>query len=230
MTLYGEKRPPADDRPTVQVSAVTWPDDGPEPGAAAGPGDAEGGRRRSRRFRTLLAAGVDQRRAGRRRRGAGAWAYAGDVPRGTTVLGAELGGRSRADAGRELRAELERRAATLAAPLRVTVGEQTAEIDPADVGLAVDVPATVAAAAEADAHPVSRLVGSRTVDPVVTVDADRLDAALRKVLGNQVRGMTMPAITYTAPPRRWCSRSRAWRWTRSAPPRWSAPAGWPARR
>ncbi|MGW3791115.1 VanW family protein, partial [Micromonospora arida] len=90
----------------------------------------------------------------------------------------------------------DRRAATLATPLKVTVDGRTAEINPADVGLTVDVPATVAAAAEADAHPVSRLVGSRTVEPVVTVDVGRLDDALRKVLGNQAQGMTMPAITY----------------------------------
>ncbi|WP_435205506.1 VanW family protein [Micromonospora sp. bgisy143] len=198
MTLYGDKRPPADDRPTVQVTAVTWPDDEPEvvtPTTATTTGEADNGGRRPRRTRTLLAAGV----AGgvlAAAAGAGAWAYAGDVPRGTSVLGAELGGRSRDAADRELRAELERRAATLAAPLRITVGERTTEIDPADVGLAVDVAATVAAAAEADAHPVSRLVGSRTVEPVVTVDAARLDAALRTALGDQIRPMTMPAITY----------------------------------
>ncbi|MEU1680492.1 VanW family protein [Micromonospora zamorensis] len=195
MTLYGEKSPPADDRPTVQVTAVTWPDDGPAAGPAPVPGEPEGGPRRPGRMRMLLAAGVTGG-VFAAVAGAGAWAYAGDVPRGTSVLGTELGGRSRADADRELRAELERRAAALAKPLTVTVDGRTAEINPADVGLAVDVPATVAAAAEADAHPVSRLVGSRTVEPVVTVDAGRLDDALRKVLGDQAQGMTMPAISY----------------------------------
>ncbi|MFG3639711.1 VanW family protein [Micromonospora sp. NPDC047762] len=194
MTLYGESSPPADDRPTVQVTAVTWPD-GPEPVTTAAPGEPDGGPRRPRRVRMLLAAGITGGVLAAVA-GAGAWAYAGDVPRGTSVLGTELGGRSRADADRELRAELDRRAATLATPLKVTVDGRTAEINPADVGLTVDVPATVAAAAEADAHPVSRLVGSRTVEPVVTVDVDRLDDALRKVLGDQAQGMTMPAITY----------------------------------
>ncbi|MBQ0895310.1 VanW family protein [Micromonospora sp. U56] len=190
VTLYGDKRV-SDDRPTVQVTAVSWPGDEPEPTGKPGSGWA-----RSRRGRLLLAGGlaaVVLAGVG----GAGAYAYAGDVPRGTTVLGAELGGRSRDEAARELRAELERRAATLNAPLTVLVGEQKAEIRPADVGLAVDVEATVAAAAEADAPPVSRLLGSRTVDPVVTVDADRLDAALRGVLGKQGREMTMPAIIFT---------------------------------
>ncbi|PWR11087.1 vanomycin resistance protein VanB [Micromonospora sicca] len=189
MTLYGEKPPPADDRPTVQVTAVSWPGDEP------GPATPSAGSR-PRRGRLLLAGGVTAAVLAAVA-GAGAYAYAGDVPRGTTVLGAELGGRSRTDAARELRAALERRSAELSAPVRVTVGEKTTEIKPADVGLAVDVEATVAAAAEADAHPVSRLVGSRSIDPVVTVDVDRLDAALRGVVGSQGREMTMPAIIFT---------------------------------
>ncbi|MEV1329666.1 VanW family protein [Micromonospora costi] len=188
MTLYGETRPPADDRPTVQVTAVTWPIEESQPPAPESP-------RRPRRLRLLLAAGVTTVVLGGVA-GAGAYAYAGDVPRGTRVLGAELGGRSRTDAARELRAELDRRAAELGAPLPVRVGERTVEIDPAEVGLTVDVDATVAAAAEAAAHPVSRLVGSRSVRPVVTVDADRLHSTLQKVAGDQGRKMTMPAITY----------------------------------
>ncbi|MFR9780731.1 VanW family protein [Micromonospora sp. MS34] len=192
MTLYGEKPPPADDRPTVKVTAVSWPDDEPEPAVAPAPVRPAF----FRRGRVLLAGGIAAAvlAAGV---GAGAWAYAGDVPRGTTVLGAELGGRSRAEAARALRAELDRRAATLSAPVKVTVGERSAELRPADVGLAVDVDATVAAAAAVDAHAVDRLVGSRTVDPVVTVDAARLDAALRRVMGAQGREMTMPAIIFT---------------------------------
>ncbi|MGC1212163.1 MAG: vanomycin resistance protein VanB, partial [Micromonospora sp.] len=54
MTLYGEKLPPADDRPTVQVTAVSWPGDEPDPAGVAG--RPEGGR--SRRVRLLLAGGV----------------------------------------------------------------------------------------------------------------------------------------------------------------------------
>ncbi|MFI6332153.1 VanW family protein [Micromonospora chersina] len=195
MTLYGEKVPSADDRPTVKVTAVSWPDVEMEPVAAPGAG-GPGKRGRSRRGRLLLAGGIVAAvlAAGT---GLGTYAYAGDVPRGTTVLGAELGGRSRAEAARALQAELERRAAALNAPITVTVGEKTAELKPADIGLAVDVNGTVAAAAAAEAHPVSRLVGSRTVDPVVTVDTARLEAALRRAMGDQGREMTMPAIIYT---------------------------------
>ncbi|MFC4019329.1 VanW family protein [Micromonospora sp. GCM10011542] len=193
VTLYGEKPSPADDRPTVRVAAVTWPIEDPAVPVPAGP--PVGGGKHPRRTRLLVAAGVATAvlaSVG----GVGAWAYAGDVPRGTTVLGAELGGRSRADAVRELRTELDRRSATLTAPLTVRVGERTAQLDPATVGLAIDVEATVAAAAKARAHAVDRLVGSRAVEPVVTVDVARLDDALKKVVGDQGRRMTMPAISW----------------------------------
>ncbi|SCG76541.1 Vancomycin resistance protein YoaR, contains peptidoglycan-binding and VanW domains [Micromonospora humi] len=187
--------PAADDRPTIKVAAVSWP--GVELEPVATPPAADGGKpTRSRRARLLLAGGLAAALlAGGI--GVGAYAYAGDVPRGTTVLGTELGGRSRADAARALRAELERRAAALNAPIVVTVGEKKAELKPADVGLAIDVDATVAAAAAAEAHAVSRLVGSRAVEPVVTVDAARLGAALRKAVGDQGREMTMPTVIWT---------------------------------
>ncbi|MFD2766771.1 VanW family protein [Micromonospora eburnea] len=194
MTLYGEKVPPADDRPTVQVTAVSWPDDDPAPAVAPAP--AQPARAWFKRRRVLLAGGIAAAVLAAAA-GAGTYAYAGDVPRGTTVLGAELGGRSRADAAHALRAELDRRSAALTAPIAVTVGKKSVEVKPADVGLAIDVDATVAAAAAAEAHPVSRLVGSRTVHPVVTVDTARLDAALNRALGDQGREMTMPAIIFT---------------------------------
>ncbi|MEU1607888.1 VanW family protein [Micromonospora matsumotoense] len=195
VTLYGDNQV-SDDRPTVQVTAVSWPGEDEPPTAGGAAGSGPGGGPWWRRGRVLLAGGVTTAvLAGVV--GAGAYAYAGDVPRGTSVLGTELGGRSRADAAKELRAELEKRAGTLNAPLTVVVGENRAEIVPADVGLTVDVDATVAAATDAQAHPVDRLFGSRTVEPVVSVDAAKLDAALKTVLGKQGRDMTMPAIIFT---------------------------------
>ncbi|MFJ8581792.1 VanW family protein [Micromonospora sp. NPDC093277] len=194
MTLYGDKVPPTDDRPTVQVTAVSWPDD--DPAGAVTPTPAPPGPAWFKRRRLLLAGGIAAAVLAAAA-GAGSYAYAGDVPRGTSVLGAELGGRSRADAAHALRTELDRRAETLNAPIAVTVGDKRVEVKPADVGLVIDVDATVAAAAAAQAHPVSRLVGSRTVHPVVTVDSARLDATLAAALGDQGREMTMPAIIFT---------------------------------
>ncbi|WBB82490.1 VanW family protein [Micromonospora sp. WMMD882] len=203
VTLYGDKLPPGDDRPTVQVTAVTWPavDDAPPPPGPAPqpqpqPQPPAPAPRARRRGRLALAAGVAVAvlAVGA---GVGGYTYAGEIPRGTSVLGTEVGGKSREDAARELRAELERRAATLTTPVEVRVGDRTVQLTPADVGLTVDVDATVAAAAEAQAAPVSRLFGSRSVEPVVVVDPVRLAAALEPAVGPQGRKMTMPKITYS---------------------------------
>lgn len=207
MTLYGDKKLPADDRPTVQVTAVQWPVEETEQPANRQPGGKwsllSGGRWSlpprggwANRTWLLIATGVTTAVLASAI-GIGTYAYAGDVPRGTTVLGAELGGQSQAAAADELRAAVERQTAELNAPLPVVVGEQTAELVPAEVGLQVDVEATVRAAMRVEAHVFERLVGSHAVPPVVTVDVERLDAALNKVLGEQSRKMTMPGITWS---------------------------------
>src|SRR5690606_14639138 len=71
------------------------------------------------------------------------YAYAGDVPRGTTVLGLDLSAMTRQEAIATLEAALDREAEAMAAPLAVRVGETVVEVLPEEVGLAVDVPATV---------------------------------------------------------------------------------------
>lgn len=193
MSVYGKPRLPAEDMPTVSAPAEPL-----SPAPIGQPPDS-GGRLSQLpawlRRRTVLIAlgavavlilvtGVTS-----------AYAYAGDVPRGTTVLGADLGGKSRAEAAEALRAELARRGVD--APLTVKVGDQTGAIKPAEVGLAVDVPATVDAAAAASTGPLGLLFGSRTVDPVVIVDAARLDVRLRQVLGKAGQAMTMPTIRFS---------------------------------
>jgi len=197
VSVYGHPRPPVDQAPTVEFAAVRPPagppyQGTPTPGAPAGPSPA---RSASRRRLVLLACGIAV--AVLAAAGAvGLFAYAKDVPRGTTVLGVDIGGMSRAEAASALRAELARRADTLGAPVPVQVGEQTVQINPADVGLAVDVEATVAAAAAGKPSVFGRLFGSRTVDPVVTVDAERLLAVLREGAGKVGEDMVMPAITF----------------------------------
>lgn len=76
------------------------------------------------------------------------------------------------------------------------VGDQTAEFKPIDVGLAVDVTATVDATVGAGPGPVDLLFKSRTVEPVITVDAGLLDAELRKTVGRTGRPMTQPSIVF----------------------------------
>ncbi|SDY88767.1 Vancomycin resistance protein YoaR, contains peptidoglycan-binding and VanW domains [Micromonospora pattaloongensis] len=168
------------------------PGDRGEPGA---PAAASGGDAPRRGRRALIASAVAAAAvvaAG----GVAGYAYAGDVPRGTTVLGVELGGATRAEATAALRAELARRADRLAAPVPVTVAGKTARITPASVGLAVDVEATVAAATGKKSDRLTRLFGGHEVQPVVTVDAARLDAELRRAAGTFGEQMTMPAVVF----------------------------------
>ena len=107
--------------------------------------------------------------------GAGvAWAGHGDVPRGTRVLGVELGGLTTAEAGERLRTGLGG-ARRLTEPFTVSLaGHEIVMIDPVEVGLAVDVPATIAAASRS-----RRLIGIENVAPVVTVDGTRLHEVLQ---------------------------------------------------
>lgn len=131
---------------------------------------------------------------------AAGYAYAGDVPRGTSVLGVDIGARSRAEAADALSAALTERADALAAPVPVRVGEETTEVDPAEVGLAVDVAATVARATEPAPSPFRSLfaafLGPREVEPVVAVDAEALHKRLRKLADKAGEAMTMPAVTF----------------------------------
>jgi vancomycin resistance protein YoaR len=60
----------------------------------------------------------------------------------------------------------------------------------------VDVEATVAEAAGDATHPVLALFGSHEVDPVVRVDAARLDEVLRKAAEGQGEAMTLPEIRF----------------------------------
>jgi vancomycin resistance protein YoaR len=180
----------ADEAPTVQFPAPRGVSPPGPPAGLPSVSPREWPARRGHR-RALLAGGaatVVALAAG----ATAAYAYAGDVPRGTTVLGADLGGLDRAGAVRALRARLEARAAELRAPVTVRVGESTVRVSPVDVGLTVDVEATVAEAARGG----PRLFGTRAVAPVAAVDPARLDRALRAAAGRVGTPMTRPVIVF----------------------------------
>ena len=116
-----------------------------------------------------------------------AYVVAGDnVPRGTTIAGVEVGGRSREDAVSALERGLAERST---APIPVSVDEATAgsvtvgSIDPVAAGLAVDYAASVEAAGGGRSWAPDRLwdyfTGGDDLDPVVTVDDDRDDRRRR---------------------------------------------------
>ncbi|MDI1459873.1 VanW family protein [Catellatospora sp. KI3] len=128
------------------------------------------------------------------------YALGSEVPRNVRVLGVAIGDRDRAEAADALRDGLAARADQLAAPLTVHVGDQTATVQPQDVGLGVDVDATVAAAADAAHNPWDALTstfGTTDVAPVVTVDAARLAAALQPVAAKASgAAMTLPGVVF----------------------------------
>ncbi|MFF7641146.1 hypothetical protein [Streptomyces canus] len=116
--------------------------------------------------------------------GAGLLMNRSDVPKGTTVLGVDIGGGTRDDAVKKLDDALGDR---VNEALKLSVGGDTVSLKPDQAGLQLDDQATVAAAAKSDYNPIS-VIGSlfgnhRVVDPVMPVDEEKLQAALEDASG-----------------------------------------------
>ncbi|MFZ4240499.1 hypothetical protein ACOZGD_35720 [Streptomyces murinus] len=123
-----------------------------------------------------------------------------DVPKGTTVLGVDIGGGTRDDAVKKLDDVFGSR---VAKPLKLSVGGRTVMLTPANAGLQFDFQATASAAAKSDYNPVS-VVGTlfgqhRVVDPVMPVDEEKLQAALQQAGGGSGSGAVVDGgITFQA--------------------------------
>src|SRR5690606_6165368 len=74
------------------------------------------------------------------------------------------------------------------------IGGEVTDVLPEAVGLAVDVRATVARAVAR--NPFEAFFGGREVDPVGTVDPQRLDEALQETAAKVGEAMTPPAIEF----------------------------------
>ncbi|MFJ4710821.1 hypothetical protein [Streptomyces sp. NPDC088785] len=116
--------------------------------------------------------------------GAGLLMNHSDVPKGTTVLGVDIGGGTRDEAATKLESTLGKRTGD---PLKLEVDGRTVELRPDQSGLSLDSAATVSAAAGSDYNPVS-VIGSlfgnrRVVQPVMPVDEEKLHAALQNAAG-----------------------------------------------
>ncbi|WP_228920767.1 hypothetical protein [Streptomyces sp. DH20] len=116
--------------------------------------------------------------------GAGLLMNRSDVPKGTTVLGIEIGGGTRDEAVKKLDGALDGR---LDKPLKLSVDGKTVELQPDNAGLQVDIDATVGKAATSDYNPVN-VIGSlfgqsRVVEPEIPVDQEKLQAALEDAAG-----------------------------------------------
>lgn len=98
----------------------------------------------------------------------------GNVPRGVTVAGVEVGGRSVSDAEAALRAQLGPR---VDRPVAVTAGDVNAEIVPSAAGLNVDWAQTLAHAGSQPINPITRITSFFT-DRELDIASTRDDAAL----------------------------------------------------
>ncbi|MFF5146021.1 peptidoglycan binding domain-containing protein [Streptomyces sp. NPDC013157] len=130
--------------------------------------------------------------------GAGLLMNHSDVPKGTTVLGVDIGGGTRDDAVKKLDDVFGKR---VNQPLKLSVGGKTVSLPPDQAGLQFDMQNTVEAAAKSDYNPVS-VIGSlfgqkRVVDPVMPVDEEKLQAAL-KDLGGSSGSVTEGTIKFTS--------------------------------
>jgi vancomycin resistance protein YoaR len=169
--------PPADEAPTVVLTAAPPP----------GPGEPEPPSRPDVKRAVAVGTIAAVLLAGA---GASAYVMSGDVPRGTRVLGVDLGNKSRSEAERAL---ADAAAARAAQPVRVDLDGKALEIAPETVGLTLNVPATVSQAMKGGV----KLTGTRTVDPVVAVDQGRLEAALRKELDPKKITLKKPGIRFS---------------------------------
>ncbi|GAA3927317.1 hypothetical protein GCM10022244_40630 [Streptomyces gulbargensis] len=116
--------------------------------------------------------------------GAGLLLNHSDVPKGTTVLGVDIGGGTKEEAVNKLEAALGKRTTT---PLKLSVGGKKVELAPDKAGLSLDSQETVRAAAGSDYNPVSVIGslfgGERVAKPVFPVDEEKLAVALRDLAG-----------------------------------------------
>ncbi|MFJ3303116.1 hypothetical protein ACIPSA_08355 [Streptomyces sp. NPDC086549] len=116
--------------------------------------------------------------------GAGLLMNHSDVPKGTTVLGVDIGGGTRDEAVKKLDEAFGGR---VNKPLKLSVGGRTVSLAPDKAGLQFDTTATVSDAAKSDYNPIS-VIGSlfgqsRVVEPVMPVDEEKLQAALQDAGG-----------------------------------------------
>ncbi|MFI1941923.1 hypothetical protein ACH44C_32930 [Streptomyces purpureus] len=116
--------------------------------------------------------------------GAGLLLNHSDVPKGTTVLGVDIGGGTREEAVNKLDAALGKRAT---APLEISVAGKKQQLTPDKAGLTLDSQATVRGAAGSDYNPMSVIGslfgGERVAHPVIPVDNEKLRVALTDMAG-----------------------------------------------
>ena len=122
-----------------------------------------------------------------------------DVPRGTSVLGVEIGGQTRDEAVKTLDGVLTRRTT---AALPVKIGDASSELDPQVAGLSIDTTVTVRNAAHRGYNPVT-VIGSlfgqkRLIEPQVNVDEDKLRGALETLSASAGNGRQEGGVKFVS--------------------------------
>ncbi|MFF2657819.1 hypothetical protein ACFVUH_10705 [Kitasatospora sp. NPDC058032] len=113
-----------------------------------------------------------------------------DVPKGTVVLGTDIGGSSRDQAIHQLDESIGKAGQQ---PVKLKVGEQTVDLDPTAAGLAFDTTATVDKLAQHSYNPMDVLKSlkgdEKAVPPEVKVDRAKLKSALEALAGGSGQGL-----------------------------------------
>ncbi|MGW4222330.1 hypothetical protein ACWEG1_02635 [Streptomyces bauhiniae] len=174
----GDEADPFGPTPAADRPAYTAPKP-PAPQAKAAP---QPKKKKGRSKLMLLVAGVVVVVGGAY--GAGLLMNRTDVPKGTTVLGVDIGGGTRDDAVKKLDDAFRDR---VNKPLQLSVGGGNVALTPDKAGLQFDYQATVSDAAKSDYNPLS-VIGSlfgqkRVVPPVTPVDEEKLQVALQQAGG-----------------------------------------------
>ncbi|MFI6377598.1 hypothetical protein [Streptomyces sp. NPDC050546] len=154
----------------------------PEPVSPPPASSSKAPKKKGRNKLVLLAVGVVVAAGGLY--GAGLLMNRTDVPKGTTVLGVDIGGTTRDGAVKKLDEAFDGNAGK---PLKLSVGGKAVSLDPDNSGLQFDMDATADAAAGSDYNPVS-VIGSlfgnhRVVTPVMPIDEEKLHASLETAAG-----------------------------------------------
>jgi vancomycin resistance protein YoaR len=121
----------------------------------------------------------------------------GDVPTGTSVRGVDIGGMTTEEAATALEEELGDEAT---APIPVTAGEESRELDPAEAGLAVDWEATASQASGLILRPselLSHLRGEVELEPITTTDDEALTTSLDSLAEDAAVEPVEPRIRYS---------------------------------
>ncbi|WP_369131579.1 hypothetical protein, partial [Modestobacter roseus] len=126
----------------------------PEPVSPPPASSSKAPKKKGRNKLVLLAVGVVVLAGGVY--GAGLLMNRTDVPKGTTVLGVDIGGTTRDGAVRKLDEAFDKNAGK---ELKLSLGGKTVALDPDNAGLQFDMAATADAAAKSDYNPVS-VIGS----------------------------------------------------------------------